>query len=81
MSGPGCETIFVTSIVGESQHVDVGRTALDQVGVDGRAERDRMPSGDHEKAPTLKSLPRVRCLPAAGAFIASSSSMVQRWTC
>jgi len=40
----------------------------------------RVPSGDQSKEPTLKSLPLVRCTPAAGDAWASSTVTVQRCT-
>ena len=42
------------------------------------AKAIRAPSGDQEKAETLRSAPLVRCLPFTGAFNASATSSVKR---
>ena len=82
VSRPGCDTIFFTVIVGEPQRVDVGRTAVDQIGVGGGREGNRLAVGRPRERPDAESPCRSS---AACRRPAPSSprrpSTVQRWTC
>jgi hypothetical protein len=80
-SGPGCETIFLMPSSASVRTYTSDVLPLIRSGFFVALKAIRRPSGDHEKPPTLKSLPFVRWRPATGALSASSTTNVQRCTC
>ena len=77
---PGLGDDLFHRIVGQVEDIDVGRPALDEVRIDGRAERDFRPVGRPGEGADREILALSSAAgPAWGAFIASATSNVQMW--